>query len=193
MKIILASSNEGKAKEFQALLPAYKLELFKDFEKLKIEENEKSFMGNALLKAKSLEKKLGLNTFILADDSGLCVEALKGAPGLYSARYSKEGSQKANIKKLIKELEKLGLTQSKAYFHCALALLFKGERYSTNGLLYGKVITKPSGDEGFGYDPIFIPKGFDKSLASLGENIKDKISHRASAVNRMKIFLDFLS
>ena len=192
-RIIIASSNEGKINEFKALLKGFELFSLAEFYKGEIEENGSSFRENALIKARAvyenLHEKQRKEFIVLSDDSGLCVEALNGRPGIFSARFTGQKSDEANRKKLIFELNSLNLNKSKAYFKCVIALRsFYGE-YFTNGVLRGFVIDKELGENGFGYDSLFIPRTYDKTLAQLSPELKNNISHRAKALKLMKRIL----
>ncbi|AJC85195.1 RdgB/HAM1 family non-canonical purine NTP pyrophosphatase [Campylobacter peloridis] len=186
LKIIVASSNTHKIKEIKKFLVNYEIyalnEIITPFE---IIENGKSFKENALIKSKAVFNALKekQNEFIvLSDDSGISVAALDNAPGIFSARYSKEGTDKANNEKLIKALNEKNLNQSKAFYTAAIAISSKYGHFSTHGYMHGVVINTPKGNNGFGYDPLFIPKGFDKTLGELDEQVKLKISHRSQAL-----------
>ena len=192
-RIIIASSNEGKINEFKALLKGFELFSLAEFYKGEIEENGSSFRENALIKARAvyenLNEKQRKEFTVLSDDSGLCVEALNGRPGIFSARFSGQKSDETNRKKLIFELNSLNLNKSKAYFKCVIALRsFYGECF-TNGVLRGFVIDKELGENGFGYDSLFIPRTYDKTLAQLSPELKNNISHRAKALKLMKRIL----
>ena len=193
MKIILASNNQGKIKEFSSYLDSFDIIPYKDIiGDIDIIENGDSFKQNAIIKAKTIKDHLikkGLNYLVLSDDSGISIEALNGEPGIKSARYS-GGSDKDNNKLVIKKLKKLNITKSNAFYTAALCLIDNKNRlWTTHGFMWGEVIDKEIGDRGFGYDPLFIPKGFDKTLGELDENIKAKISHRAKALNLIKLIL----
>ncbi|EFO9213936.1 RdgB/HAM1 family non-canonical purine NTP pyrophosphatase [Campylobacter sp. RKI_CA19_01122] len=186
LKIILATSNAHKVEEIKKFLTSYEIyalnEIITPFE---IIEDGTSFKENALIKSKAifnaLDKKQ--NEFItLSDDSGISVEALDNAPGIFSARYSQEGTDEANRNKLIQALHKKNLHQSKAFYTAAIAISSKYGHFSTHGYMHGLAIDTPRGNNGFGYDPLFIPKGFDKTLGELDEQVKLKISHRSQAL-----------
>lgn len=191
-KIIIASSNEGKIKEFKALLHEFDFFSLKDFFNGDIEENGNSFKQNALIKSRtvfdSLSTKDKKDFIVLSDDSGLCVEALNGNPGVFSARFSKQGSDEANRKKLITELKNLNLSQSKAYFQAFIGLCCVYGEFCASGVLRGYVLSEQRGENGFGYDSLFIPNGFDKTLAELSFEEKNLISHRKKALQNI-IFL----
>ena len=197
MKIILASSNSHKLKEFKVLLNDYEIYSSNDFiAPFEIEENGKSFKENAKIKSlavfKALKNEVQENYIVLSDDSGICVDALGGAPGIYSARYSLEANDKNNRLKLISELEKLKLNESFAHYVCALSLSTKFGTFSVSAKMYGKIITKEKGENGFGYDSLFIPANYDKTLAELSDEEKNAISHRFKALKLAKILLKTL-
>jgi XTP/dITP diphosphohydrolase len=183
MKIILASSNKGKVKEIKEILSDYEIIPYTDLiEKFEIEENGKSFKENAVIKAKEVAKKLP-GFIVMADDSGISVPALGGVPGIYSARFAGEGaSDKDNLYKLIDELKKRGIKKTPAFYTAAIAIASPYGIFTTHGFTHGSVIDEARGDKGFGYDPMFIPKGFDKTLGEFDSNIKQKISHRYKAL-----------
>jgi len=190
MKIILASSNKGKIKEIKKFFDEFEVipytELIKSFE---IEENGASFKENAVIKAKAIYEKLPKN-IVLADDSGISVPALGGVPGIYSARFAgAQATDKDNLYKLIDELKKNKLKKTPAFYTAAIALATPYGVYTTHGFMHGDVIDEARGDKGFGYDPMFIPKGFDKTLGELDGEIKQKISHRSKALEFAKIII----
>ena len=186
-KLIIATGNKGKYKEFCEIVKDFASELVfaPEIANLIIEETGKSYQENAMLKARSWAEKSGLPC--LADDSGLEVEALDGAPGLYSARIvpGKDANKVAWI------LEKLqGINNRKARFTASLALCIPNEYILiTQGYCYGQIATSPRGYNGFGYDPIFIPNGYEKSFAELGDEIKNQISHRTNAFKKLNTIL----
>ncbi|MFI3297145.1 MAG: RdgB/HAM1 family non-canonical purine NTP pyrophosphatase, partial [bacterium] len=151
-----------------------------------IPEDGDTFKANALIKAKYVYDKLNCDCF--ADDSGLMVDALGGEPGIYSARYAGEPcDMKRNIEKLLAKLE--GVKNRKAKFHTSIALIIDGEIKYFEGEIYGVIIDELRGDNGFGYDPIFVPDGYDKTFAELDSEIKNAISHRAVAVKKLTTYL----
>jgi XTP/dITP diphosphohydrolase len=152
-----------------------------------IPETADTLEGNALIKAHYIYDKYHKNCF--ADDTGLEVEALGGAPGVYSARYAGgEGhDSEANMTKLLINLE--GEANRKARFRTVVALIIDGEEHLFEGIVEGRIIDERRGGQGFGYDPIFVPDGFDKTFAELGEEVKNTISHRSRAVNKLCEFL----
>lgn len=185
MKFLIASHNKNKIIEFKDILKDTDIELIslsdlKDNED--IEETGETFVDNALLKAKHFSLKHNLP--VISDDSGLEVKYLKNAPGIYSARYSGKGDKANNIK-LLEELK--GINDRVARFICVIALYYPNGEHSTfKGIFDGFISLSPKGDNGFGYDPIFIPNGYMQTLAELDPSIKAKISHRAKALQMLK-------
>ncbi len=194
LKIIVASSNTHKIQEIKKILNTYEIyslnEVIKPFE---IIENGKSFKENALIKSSTIFNTLKKDEFIvLSDDSGISVKALNNAPGIYSARYSKEGTDSANNKKIISSLHKKNLSQSKAFYTAAIAISSKYGNFCTHGYMYGMIIDTLRGNNGFGYDPLFIPQGFNQTLGELDEKIKIQISHRLKALMLSKYIFKLL-
>ncbi|WP_277130530.1 non-canonical purine NTP diphosphatase [Bacteroides congonensis] len=188
-KLVFATNNAHKLEEVAAIL-GEKIELFSLNDigcHTDIPETAATLEGNALLKSSFIFKNYGLDCF--ADDTGLEVEALDGAPGVYSARYAGgEGhDSQANMLKLLHDLE--GKKNRKAQFRTAISLILDGKEYLFEGVIKGEIIKEKRGDSGFGYDPIFKPEGYDKTFAELGNDIKNKISHRALAVQKLCEFL----
>ena len=155
-----------------------------------IPETADTLEGNALLKARYVAQRYGCDCF--ADDTGLEVEALDNAPGVYSARYAGTGhDSEANMRKLLREME--GKNNRKARFRTAIALIRKGHEQLFEGIVNGSITTEKRGDSGFGYDPIFPPEGFEGTFAPLGDDVKNAISHRALACQKLAAFLSTLS
>ena len=184
-RVVLASSNRGKLAEFNALLADSGFEVVAQ-SSLGIadaEETGASFVENALLKARHAARASGLPA--LADDSGLCVAHLRGAPGLYSARYAgSHGDSAANNAKLLRALHGVPAAQRDAFFICALALLQHADDPApliAEGRWHGRVLDAPRGEQGFGYDPLFLPHGQTLSAAELEPALKNRISHRGQA------------
>ena len=180
MKIIFATHNQNKVTELSQLIPKkYKILSLNDIGCVKeIEETGSTLEENAKIKADYVRYKYGLDCF--SDDSGLEVDALKGAPGVFSARYA--GNQKnndANIKKIWKKLR--GQSNPKATFRSIFHVHFNNKTFSFQGKVGGNLIFEKRGLNGFGYDPIFIPIGYNQTFAELGDVVKNKISHRALA------------
>jgi XTP/dITP diphosphohydrolase len=192
-KLLLATYNEGKLREFSELFSRMPVEIcsLREFPGvLEIAETGATFQENAALKAVGYARQTGLPS--LADDSGLEVEALGGAPGVFSARYAgNAASDEQKQEKLLLELKKTGDLERKARFVCTIAFAdAKGEIIrSETGICNGTIAAKPSGKEGFGYDPIFIPAGYDKTFGELSAEIKGQISHRAHASQQIQRFL----
>lgn len=185
MQVVLASGNTGKLAEFESLLADTPFEVIAlsavvpDFEMP--EETGTTFIENALIKAREVAAATGLAA--LADDSGLVVPSLDGAPGIYSARYAgKHGDDAANNQKLIEALT--GKEQRQAYFYCAITLL-RHDRDPTpiiaTAAWHGEILHSPRGEQGFGYDPLFFIKDFNKTSAELPRELKNRLSHRGQA------------
>ncbi len=185
-KLVVASHNAGKIAEIKTLLAPLKIEVQSaaDLRLGDVEETGTTFEENAKLKAEALCMMCGLPC--LADDSGLCVDALDGRPGVYSARYAPNRDFNEGMKMLLKEMEESGKSTRKAHFSCCMALAYPNEKTMIfEGRVDGNISQTPSGNGGFGYDPIFIPEGFDKTFAELGEDIKNKMSHRSRALEKL--------
>ena len=189
-KIIFASKNEGKIREVKSILNDLNLKIvsLSDIDFMgDIIESGSSFEENAEIKAREIYKKYKLP--VIADDSGLVVEKLNGEPGIFSARYSGDNStDDINNKLLIEKLSSLPEPHN-AKFVCA-AVFFDGNEFQTSvGEVIGKIINEPRGDKGFGYDPLFVPDGFKETMGELGDDIKNKISHRYHAFIKLKNFI----
>jgi XTP/dITP diphosphohydrolase len=189
MQLIVATRNAHKTREIQRIFgPAFTVsDLSAHPEIPEIRETGKSFEENAILKAIGASRHLpGL---IVADDSGLEVDALGGAPGIFSARYAgKNATDKQNIDKLLCELARIGAKETKrsARFRCVVALARQGELLGTfEGIVEGTIVERARGLHGFGYDPIFVPHGFEETFAELPPEVKDTISHRAKAIREL--------
>jgi XTP/dITP diphosphohydrolase len=198
LKIVIASANQGKIKEFKKLLPNDEVVAFSEIlGKLEIEEDKDSFKGNAIKKAQTifdeLEKKGIKDCVVISDDSGISVPVLNNEPGVYSARYAGiNATDKDNNQKLIQELNRLNLEITPAFYTACIAIVYKNEVYSVHGFMYGDVINKELGTNGFGYDPMFIPKGFSKTLGELDFEVKQEFSHRNRALKLAKKVLDVI-
>ena len=194
-KIVLATANTHKVIEFQRilneLLPGLVLVKATDFPGVpEIEETGSTFAENALIKAKAINEFTNLPA--LADDSGLVVDALNGAPGVFSARYAGIGaSNKANVLKLLSEIKDIEQSLLNARFECAIALVDRSQNLElvVDGQMPGQVIKEIRGENGFGYDPIFVPQGLTKTSAELTDVEKDQISHRGLALRKMSVVL----
>jgi len=183
-RILVATGNAGKVKELSALLQGSGIELLsmKDFSQLPVVvEDGETFAENALKKARSASKATGLP--VIADDSGLVVDALDGKPGVYSARYAGEGCSDAdNNVKLLRELAGIGMERRTAAFHCVIALCLPDGLCKTfSGELKGIITEIPAGGGGFGYDPLFLVPEYGMTLAELPLEVKNRISHRGRA------------
>lgn len=187
-KLVFATNNQHKLYEVSSILKD-KIELLSlnDINcYADIPETSDTLEGNALLKAKFIYNNYGLNCF--ADDTGLEVEALNGKPGVYSARYAGDShNSEANMLKLLHDME--GIENRKAQFRTIISLILDKTEYKFEGIIKGIIITEKRGLSGFGYDPIFVPEGYSETFAELGDEIKNKISHRAQAVNKLCKFL----
>lgn len=192
--IVLASTNRHKFEEFEALFkkhPELKIvpmhEYIRNSQKLGLVETSDQYIENAVAKARTCNH--GCHYPSLADDSGLEVMALEGRPGVRSHRYAipklGQTQDQANTFKLLEEMKNFPMPQRTARFVCHLALVMEGTLFQAEGILEGTIALEPRGVEGFGYDPIFIPKGMDKTLSELSPAQKNKISHRALAVNHL--------
>lgn len=191
MKFVLATRNSHKAEELKRILE----ELALDCELLtaadfpdapEVEETESTFEGNALLKARALAKFTGLAA--IADDSGICVAALDGNPGVLSARWSgaTENVDKANLDLVLEQTKDVAPDKRGAKFVCAAVVVFPdGKELVSIGEMTGSLLTAPIGENGFGYDPIFVPEGFTKTTAEMSGAEKDAISHRGKALNQL--------
>jgi XTP/dITP diphosphohydrolase len=193
MKFVLATRNSHKADELKRILEELELEceLFtvSDFPGApEVEETENTFEGNALLKARALVKFTGLAA--IADDSGLCVEALDGKPGVLSARWSgaTEDIDRTNLELVLKQIKGVPLERRGAKFVCAAVAVFpEGKELVSVGEMYGNLLESQVGENGFGYDPIFVPTGFSKTTAEMSASEKDSISHRGLALKDLAL------
>ncbi len=198
MKIILASGNKGKIKEFEKLMPNDEVIAFKELlGDIEIVEDKDSFKGNAVKKAETIYDKLINKSYkdivVISDDSGITVPALNNEPGIYSARYAGvDASDKDNNAKLISKLNENNLEKTPAFYTACIAIVYQGHTYTVHGWMHGEVINKELGEGGFGYDPMFVAKGFDKTLGELGYEAKKDFSHRTKALNLAKKVLDVI-
>lgn len=189
MKLILASNNKKKLRELGEILSDMDVELLSqreagcDFE---VEETGTTFAENAYLKAKAVADATGLAA--VADDSGLMVEALNGEPGVYSARYAPGGHEASDKEKYEYLLSKLVNVEHRAakFVSSICCILPDGSIIRTEGECRGDILREPAGEGGFGYDPVFMPQGYDRSMAELGTEVKNRISHRANALREFK-------
>lgn len=187
-KLVFATNNAHKLEEIRAIL-GDKMEILSLADincHADIPETANTLEGNAHLKSEYVYNHYGLDCF--ADDTGLEVEALDGAPGVYSARYAGDGhDSQANMQKLLKEMEEKN--NRKAQFRTVISLIEKGEEKLFEGIVRGEITREKRGNSGFGYDPVFQPEGFDVTFAEMGSEVKNKISHRAKAVEALCNYL----
>jgi len=193
MKLVLATGNKGKLREFKQMckdeVQAFS-ELLGEFE---IVEDGNTFAENALIKARTIYEKLGDGYLVISDDSGISLPVLDGAPGIYSARYAGAGAtDKDNLYKLIDAVKEKGLKSTPAYYTSAIAIVSKYGEYVVHGWMHGDVLAEARGEKGFGYDPMFIPAGMDKTLGELDDDVKSKISHRGQALELAKPIIQML-
>ena len=182
-ELIFASHNKGKIAEIKQLLEPFAIRVLssEDVNLPDVEETGKTFEENAKLKALTIAKLQ--NTVCLADDSGLCGDALDGRPGVYSARYAPNRDFQKAMQKLLSEMFQSKNPSRKAHFSCVLVLAYPdGQYFSFEGRIDGQIATMLQGNNGFGFDPVFIPNGYQQTFAQLGSEIKNKISHRACAL-----------
>jgi XTP/dITP diphosphohydrolase len=187
-QLVFATNNRHKREEVQNILGnTYRIVSLADIHCCEdIPETGHTLEENALIKAEYVWNKYGLDCF--ADDTGLEVKSLNNAPGVYSARYA--GEQKSsddNIDRILRELDTK--TDRSARFRTVVALILEGKKYLFEGKVDGQIIREKRGDGGFGYDPVFVPNGWEKTFAELGNELKNTISHRAVAINQLKVFL----
>jgi XTP/dITP diphosphohydrolase len=188
-QLIVATRNVHKAREVQTILgPEFEVSDLSAYPEIsEIPETGMSFAENANMKALAVSKKL--SGLVIADDSGLEVDALGGAPGIYSARYAgAKAADKQNIDKLLEELARIGAKddERRARFRCVLALARGGRILGTfEGTVEGRITDRARGTHGFGYDPIFVPEGLEQTFGELPPELKNKISHRAQAIRAL--------
>lgn len=187
MRLFLATGNAHKAVELRTILGASGVDVEIETAKAlggmpEVVEDRDTFAGNALKKAQALVRLVSAGDWVLADDSGLAVDCLDGAPGVYSARYAGEGaSDRQNLLKLMGALE--GVSQRRAAFECHLSLVSaEGESIAFSGSCSGEIIEEERGREGFGYDPVFVPEGYEQTFAEMSGEEKSKLSHRGKAL-----------
>lgn len=187
--IVLVTRNLGKFREIRKLMPdSYNLlDLANMGCEQEISETGTTFSENALIKARYVHDQYKINS--LADDSGLEVDALNGEPGVFSARFAGEGAtDEMNVQKLLDKMR--GQSNRKARFKCVLALILDGEEHLFDGSVEGQIALKAGGSGGFGYDPVFIPDGYDLTFAELPAELKNAISHRAKALKKLLDFME---
>ena len=204
MKLVLATGNKGKLREFRQMCEDEVTAFSEILGDMEIVEDGDTFAQNALIKARTIYERLGEEYLVISDDSGISLPVLGGAPGIYSARYAGEGaSDKDNLYKLIDEVKAKGLKETPAYYTAAIAIVSKYGEYVVHGWMHGKVIDEARGDKGFGYDPMFVPDLSEqvagnseqlegKTLGELDDDVKSKISHRAKALALAKPIIQML-
>jgi XTP/dITP diphosphohydrolase len=193
MKLVLATSNRGKIREIKEMCDDYEVIAYSDLiDEFEIVEDGETFKENALIKARAVYKALkDEDAIVIADDSGISIDILDGAPGIYSARFAGEGAtDRDNLDKVVQSLHVKEAESSPAYYTAAIAIVSKEQESTVHGWMYGKVIITPKGEKGFGYDPIFVPDGYDKTLGELDESVKKELSHRSQALELMKMILN---
>lgn len=188
-KIVIATQNKGKAKDFETLLSPLGYEvltLLDVAQDMDVEETGVTFEENAILKAEAVSKALGIP--VISDDSGLEIDALNGEPGVYSARYAGAAkSDSANIDKVLEKLDSVADSERTARFRCVLAVAAPGQQTETfSGSCEGTILRERRGENGFGYDPIFYVPAQDKAMAELAPHEKAAISHRGNALRQLK-------
>jgi XTP/dITP diphosphohydrolase len=192
-EIIIATKNAGKVKDFETLFSPkrFKVKSLLDFPEIEdVEETGVTFAENATLKAETISS--ALNKPVIADDSGLAIDALNGEPGVYSARYAGENKDdNANIEKVLQKLSDVPFEKRTARFHCALAIAVPGKRTEiVEGTCEGRILEEKRGENGFGYDPIFFVEKWNCSMAELSKEQKNQISHRANALQKLAPLID---
>jgi len=195
-EIVVASRNEGKVREIMEVLNGlpFKITCLSDYPHIpEVIEDAKTYRGNALKKAREVARATG--KMAISDDSGLEVKALKGAPGIYSARFAGKGaSEKAKNKKLFKMLENVPFARRQARYRCLIALVDEQGRELgvVQGICSGFIATEARGKNGFGFDPLFWLKRYGKTFGELPPEVKARISHRARAIKKLRLLLDRL-
>ena len=194
MQLVLASGNKGKLREFREILGDPIIPFGDVMAPFEIVEDGETFAENALIKARTIYDRLGAGSIVIADDSGISVPALGGEPGIYSARYAGEGANdKENLCKLIGALEEASMERTPAFYTAAIAIVSEQGEYVVHGWMHGDVIAEARGDKGFGYDPMFVPEGYEQTLGELDEAIKHTFSHRGKALTLARPIMDMLT
>lgn len=194
MKIVLATNNKGKLREFKEMCKDEVVGFSEILGEFDIVEDGDTFAANALIKARAIYEKLDENYIVISDDSGISLPILDGAPGIYSARYAGEdASDVDNLHKLIESIKASNLDATAAYYTAAIAIVSKYGEFVVHGWMHGHVVSQVHGDKGFGYDPIFIPDGYTQTLGELESIIKSEISHRSQALKLAKPIISMLT
>jgi XTP/dITP diphosphohydrolase len=194
MKIVLATGNRGKLKEFRDMCDAEVVAFSELLGEMEILEDADTFKGNALIKARTIYEKLGSDEYIvISDDSGISVPLLGGIPGIYSARYAGvNASDRDNLFKLVNAVKEQGVEQTPAFYTAAIAIVSHHGEYVVHGWMHGDVLATTRGDKGFGYDPMFVPTGYLLTLGELENEVKKSISHRGKALALAKPIIKML-
>jgi len=189
MKLYLATSNKGKVKEIKELFSHFEVIVYSDVIKpFDIIEDAETFQANAILKSEAVFKALNNpEAIVIADDSGISIEAFNWAPGIYSSRFAgPDATASENLEKVISTLKEKKISKSAAFYTAAIAITSKYGTQTVHGWMYGDVIDTPRGKGGFGYDPIFIPQGYSETLGELSNEIKSHLSHRSQALKHLE-------
>ena len=193
MKLVLATGNKGKLREFKQMCEDEVVPFSELLGKFDIVEDGDTFAANALIKARTIYEKLGSDYLVISDDSGISLPILGGEPSIYSARYAGvDATDKENLYKLIEEVKKKSLTSAPAYYTAAIAIVSKYGEYVVHGWMHGDVLVEPRGVKGFGYDPVFVPSGYTQTLGELDDEVKSEISHRGKALSLAKPIIGML-
>jgi XTP/dITP diphosphohydrolase len=194
MKIVLATGNKGKLREFRNMCDTEVIAFSELLGEMEIVEDADTFKGNALIKAHTIYEKLeDKNVIVISDDSGISVPLLGGIPGIYSARYAGEGvTDKENLNKLVLAVKNAGVEKTSAYYTASIAIVSKYGEYVVHGWMHGDVLSTTRGEKGFGYDPMFVPSGYNLTLGELEDEVKKAISHRAKALALAKPIIKML-
>jgi len=193
MQLVLASSNKGKVREFNKLCSSVVTPFSELMDSFEIIEDGNTFAENALIKANTIYNILGKGNIVISDDSGITVPILGDKPSIYSARYAGENAtDRENLLKLINDIKETKIERTPAYYTASIAIVSHLGKFVVHGWMYGSVITEIRGENGFGYDPIFIPEGSNKTLGELDDKYKSNISHRAKALKLAKPIIQIL-
>jgi len=191
-KIVLATSNKGKVAEIKELLPDFEVVAYSELiEPFEIIEDGETFKANAIIKARAVYEKLtDKDVIVMSDDSGISVPALGGEPGIYSARYAGAGaSDRQNLEALITKLKSANISRTPAFYTACIAIADVDGAFTTHGWMHGDVIAEARGEGGFGYDPMFIPSGYEQTLGELDSEVKKEFSHRSKALYLAKLLI----